>query len=215
MSIEPSPLTNQFHRYYTRLQPILTKPKTRATTSAVFSFLAISLFVLYAIRPTAQTIIFLRREIIDKTALNAKMEEKITTLIEAQSTYESVADSVPAVDQALPENPDALYLARQLRNLIGTTGATISAMQIPGVPFIAQEATPGSKLAPATPLTEFPVNIVLSGSYPSLKSFLDGLLSMRRIINIESLSFKQSGKFGALGDTLQLSARLKSYYSSQ
>ena len=137
--VEKVPMGNQFHRYYQRLQPIMKKPKARATTTAVFSFLAISLFVLYAIRPTAQTIIFLRREISDKTALNQKMEDKITALIEAQTNYESIQDKVPLVDEALPQNPDAIILARQLRNLANISGASISAMNMSSLPIVTRE----------------------------------------------------------------------------
>lgn len=213
--VEKVPMGNQFHRYYQRLQPIMKKPKARATTTAVFSFLAISLFVLYAIRPTAQTIIFLRREISDKTALNQKMEDKITALIEAQTNYESIQDKVPLVDEALPQNPDAIILARQLRNLANISGASISAMNMSSLPIVTREATPGAKLAGTNskPI-EFPVSIVIEGNYAALKAFLKGLLTLRRITTIDMMSFKHSTGNGTLIDpgALQLTARLKSYY---
>src|SRR5689334_1508190 len=89
---ESSLMQNRFKRFYQQLTPTLKKPKAQASTGAVFSFLAIALFALYAIRPTAQTIIYLRREIADKTVVNKQMEDKITALIEAQNTYESIQD---------------------------------------------------------------------------------------------------------------------------
>lgn len=214
--VQPS-LNTQFHKYYKRLQPALKKPKNRATTTAVFSFLAISLFALYAIRPTAQTIIYLRREIADKTVLNQQMENKITALIEAQATYETIQDRVGVIEQALPDNPDAVILARQLRNLASISNASISAMQIPGLPIIAQEATPGARLAAAAakPLEEYPITMVVTGPYASLEAFLDGLLKMRRITNIDALSMKPTFKLGSSSDILQLNVKLKSYYSRQ
>lgn len=215
--LTPVSIENQFHRYYQKLTPVFKKPKTKATTTAVFSFLAMALFVLYAIRPTAQTIIYLRREIADKTVLNQQMENKITALIEAQATFETIKDRLGIVDQALPKNPDALVVARQLNNLVHLSGASVSAMQIPSLPLISNEATPGAKIAAAAakPLEEFPVSIVINGSYASLESFMEGLLQMRRIVRIDSLSFKQTQKRGVPGSTLQLSIRLKSYYSKQ
>lgn len=187
----------------------------RASTTAVFSFLAISLFAWYAIRPTAQTIIHLRREIADKTALNERMEDKITALIEAQATYEEIHDRIPVIRQALPSNPDAIILARQLRNLADISGASISAIQIPSLPIIGNEATPGAKLAPPKPLEDFPVNVVLTGPYASLKAFIDGLITMRRIASIDTISFKMGLAKLILIDELQLSLRLTSYYSTQ
>ena len=207
-------LNNEFRRYYQKLTPDLKKPKNKATTTAVFSFLAISLFALYAIRPTAQTIIFLQREIKDKTVLNQQMENKITALIEAQSVYENIKNRLPVVTQALPENPDAATLGRQLRNLANISGASISAMQISNLPLVAKEATPGAKLADK-PLEVFPINIVIEGPYAALKSFIDGILITRRIITIDLISFTTSLGLGIPGDSLRLALRLQSYYSSQ
>lgn len=193
----------------------MKKPKMRASTTAVFSFLAISLFAWYAIRPTAQTIIHLQREIADKTVLNERMENKITALIEAQATYEQIEDRIPLIRQALPGNPDAIILARQLRNLANVSGASISAIQIPSLPLLGQEATPGAKLAQPKPLQDFPVSVVLIGRYAALKSFLDGLLTMRRIASIDTISFKMGVSKVILIDELQMSVRLTSYYSTQ
>lgn len=209
------PSQDQFHRYYQKIQPMMKKPKMRASTTAIFSFLAISLFAWYAIRPTAQTIIHLRREIADKTAINKQMEDKITALVEAQEKYENIHDRLPVIKQALPNNPDAIILARQLRNLATTTGASISAIQIPSLPILGQEATPGAKLAPAKPLESFPISVTLTGQYPSLKLFMDGLLSLRRITSIDLISFKLGANKILFGEDLQLSLKLTSYYSTQ
>ncbi len=190
----------------------MKKPKMRASTTAVFSFLAISLFAWYAIRPTAQTIIFLRREIADKTVLNEQMENKITALIEAQATYETIKDRLSVIEQALPNNPDGVILARQLRNLAVVSGASISAIQIPSLPILGQEATPGAKLAQQKPMDQFPVSLVISGSYVSLKQFMDGLLTLRRITGIDAITIKPALRQGLAGDALQLTIRLQSYY---
>ncbi len=205
----------QFRRYYQKLQPILKKPRMRASTTAVFSFLAISLFAWYAIRPTAQTIIYLRREIADKTMLNEQMENKITALIEAQATYESIQDRLPIIKQALPDDPNAAILARQLRNLANIAGASISALQIPSLPIIGNEATPGARLTPPKPLEEVPVTVVLIGPYTSLKTFIDGLITMRRIASIDAISFKPEASQDLFAQDLQLSLKLTSYYATK
>jgi len=210
------PLSLKFKRYYHDVAPLLKKPKMRASTTAVFSFLAISLFLWYAVRPTAQTIIYLKREIADKTELNKQMEAKITALIEAQSTYEAIRDRLPLLDQALPKNPDAVILARELRNLATVTQASISGLQIPSVPLIANESTPGAKLVTASKsLRDFNLTIIVTGPYTSMKSFLDGLLNLRRITSLEMIAIRQAPGLAISGNTLQMSIRLKSHYSLQ
>jgi Tfp pilus assembly protein PilO len=213
----PGSLDSRFRRYYHDLAPVLKKPKMRATTAAVFSFLAASLFLWYAVRPTAQTIIYLQREIADKTTLNQQMEAKITALIEAQSTYENIKDRLPVLSQALPQNSDAVILARELRNIANTANATVSAMQIPSVPLITKESTPGSNLIATTPLQDYALTMVVSGPYDAIKQYLNGLLVLRRITSIDNLTIRQGTEIVASGsaNTLQLSIRLKSYYSQQ
>ena len=215
-SPEEAQYQNRFRRFYQQITPTLKKPKAQASTAAVFSFLAISLFAWYAVRPTAQTIIYLRKEIEDKTAVNKQLEDKITALILAQATFETIQDRLPLVSEALPFNPDAVLLARQLYNIANISQASISALQIPSLPLLTQEASAGAKLAPTKSLVgEFPVTIVISGGYPNLKSFLYGLLTLRRITSIDSITIKQAGGRALTGDTLQLSVRIRGYFSSQ
>lgn len=209
------PVTDQFRRYYERIAPTLKKPHMRTSTTAVFSFLAMALFAWYAIRPTAQTIIYLRREIADKTALNEQMENKITALIEAQSAYETIVDRLPVLTQALPENPDGVILARQLRNLANISGASISALQIPSLPVLGSEATPGAKLAQLKPLEEYAISLTLTGEYSAIKTFIDGLLSLRRITNLNSVSVRLSSGHKLASNNLMAIVKLVSYYSAK
>lgn len=209
-------IQNKFKRYYqVTLKDSLKKPKNRATSAAVFSFLAVSLFAWYAVRPTASTIIHLKREITDKTDVNKQMEDKITALIEAQATYEEIQDKLPLVEQALPHNPDGVILAKQLRNLAVISGSSVSAIQLPSLPLLSKEATPGAKTAPVKPIEEFQVTIVVSGSYENVKAFLMGLLKLRRITAINSISIKQFSHQDDTISSLQLSIALKSYYTTQ
>lgn len=187
----------------------------RASTTAVFSFLAMALFAWYAIRPTAQTIIYLKREIADKTFLNEQMENKITALIEAQTMYETIADRLPVLDHALPKDPNAVNLARQLRNLASNSGATISALQIPSLPILGNEATPGAHLAPPKELEEIPLSLTVTGDYTSVKSFLDGLLMLRRITTLSSVTVRLGSTLDRGSNDLQMIVKLISYYSAQ
>src|SRR3972149_7715954 len=108
---------HRYRRYYQSIENITKRPNTHFYTTTIFSFLAVSLFGWYAIRPTIQTILFLQREIRDKTELNKKMEDKIAALIEAQAYYQEVEPLLPVLDESLPSQPDAIPLIMQLRNL--------------------------------------------------------------------------------------------------
>ncbi len=180
----------RYRRYYQSIEPVLKKKESHTYTMAIFSFLAISLFGWYGIRPTLQTILFLQREIADNKDINAQMESKITRLVEAQAAYQDANLQLPLIDQAIPQNPEVLSLVSQLKNLAAATGSSISALQISTVPLLGSEATPSA--ATGGKLTEIPLVVAISGPYTSIKSFIDGLFAMGRIATIQTLTVSPS-----------------------
>ncbi len=216
----------RYQKYYKALEPKLGKPRNKAYTTIVFSFLVVSLFGWYAIRPTIQTILLLKREIKDKTELSKKMEDKIAALIEAQAYYQDIEPLIPVLDQALPPIPDAIPLLVQLRNLASASATTITAIQLPTVPLMSQENTANTPLGKGnTPSTtgnkqqSFEVTLAISGPFVNLRAFIEGVTLMRRIATIESISILPSpneriGSASAQQRTkiLQLALKIKAYY---
>lgn len=217
----------KYSRYYRSLEPILTKPKGKVYTTIIFSFLAVSLFSWYAIRPTVQTILYLRREISDKTELNKQMEDKIANLIEAQSYYQEIEPILPAVDQALPTIPDAIPLLIQLRNLASSSGTLISVIQLPSVPLTNQTIqSPAGKVTKTVTGTSseakqqvFDIALSVRGPYSNIRIFLEGITKMRRIVTIDGLTVLpiRSESVGSASATLenkslQLALKFKAYY---
>lgn len=206
----PSP--SQYRRYYQKLEEFTQQPNNRMYTTTIFSFLAISLFAWYAIRPTVQTILFLRREIKDNQEVAKKMEEKISALVVAQSAYQQVASQVPLVSGALPKSPDVVSLVSQLRNLAAATNASLSAVQIPTVPLLGQDASQSA--TPQKGTGDFSLTVTAAGPYTALQDFLKGIISMRRITSIELMSLVPSrdGKSSPGASAIQLTLKLKTYY---
>jgi Tfp pilus assembly protein PilO len=213
----------RYKRYYQSLEPAFQKPATRAYTAIIFSFLVVSLFGWYAIRPTMQTIFTLRREIADKTDLNKKMEDKISALIEAQAAYQEIEPKLPVVDQALPVTSDAVRAARYLSALASDSRVTITTMGISSLPLTA-DTGPGAKQATASDtLVNFPISLSVTGAYPDIKSFTQGILNLRRIMQITSMLFSPiyaeepaaSGSATPAGTQVKLDLKLKLFYLSQ
>ena len=217
---------SRYKKYYQSLGETIQKPKNRAYSATVFSFLAVSLFGWYAIRPTIQTILYLRREIKDNVVVSQKMEEKISALVEAQALYQEVQPQLSIVNQSLPPSPEVMSLVAQLRNLANSTNASLSAITIPTVPLAGQDATrsaqqPGAGRGPTTPkpakLNEFPISIQLSGTFATIQSFLGGINTMRRLTSVDTLTLIPSRDSGIAAGTnmLQLTLKLKGYYITQ
>lgn len=215
----------KYRKYYQSLEPVFTRPSNRAYTTVIFSFLAVSLFGWYAIRPTIQTILYLRREIADKTELNKEMEDKISALIDAQAFYQEIEPLVPLVDQALPPEPEAVPLVIQLQNLASASGVAISGLQLPTVPLVIQNIGANGKPI-TTKQTLEPVvvfTLILHGTYDALHAFLAGIETMRRIVTIDGITITRTQPTGLssqsatlAGDNiLQLALQLRTFYLTQ
>lgn len=220
MPISPPPI-HQYGRYYQSLTELVKKPKTTIYTGAVFSFLAVSLFGWYAIRPTLQTILFLRREIEDNKIVSKQMEEKISKLIEAHALYQSIKPRLPLLTQALPDNPSAVAVVAQLKNLATISNATVSAINVSAVPLTAGSEKTAAEKKPTTKITtrkvaDTPIQIVASGNYPAIKSILVGIINLRRALTIESFTVtpdKTGVGEGPISDIkLRLVLKLQSHY---
>lgn len=211
------PTNNQFSRfrkYYTSIEPIWEKPKNRIYTAIIFSFLAISLFAWYAIRPTVQTILFLQKDIADKTIVNQKMEQKIAQLIEARANLDEIQPRLYLIREAIPENPDALDLSLQLRNLINTSDATVSSLTLGGIPLVSSDVK--TKAENNISSTEFQIDTLLMGGYPGLESILEQMNMMRRMITVPSMNFSLTSEPSFTGGSaampIKLMLKINSYY---
>lgn len=230
----PKPEYQEYRKYYQSLDKTIQKPKVRLYTTAVLSFLAISLFAWYAIRPTLTTILFLRREIADKTIVNQKMEEKINALIEAQANYQAVNQKLTLINEAIPTSTNLISLLSQLKNLNSSANASLSALRVPAIalneniqgetttvivptpapdqsPIIAIEKQPEPTPIATGKLVDFPVTMLIAGDYATLKTVLDSLISMRRLVTMTSLHIDSTQKLGKT-NLLQLDLKLNGYF---
>lgn len=205
---------HRFNRYYSSLIPMLEKPKTQVYTAIIFSFLAISLFIWYAIRPTIQIILILRKDIADKTIVNQKMEQKIANLISVRSTIDSIQDKLYLMRDAIPENPDIIDLTTQIKNITASSNASISSMTVSNVPLVASDVD--KKNSKTSKVPEFTLDMTLEGEYADLINILDKLNTMRRLILIEQMNIDTGKSQTSITDmskkTMRLSFHARSYY---
>ncbi len=212
---------HRYKRYYQSIEEIAVKPKVRVYTTAIFSFLAISLFGWYAIRPTLQTILFLQKEIEDNKLVSLQMEEKIGKLIEAHATYQSIEPDLPYLAQAVPPAPEVLTALGQIRNIAIIRGASISAITSSTAPLLSKAQSAPNKTGAIKAISNRKVksvqlSVVLVGTYDILQAIIEDILTMRRIITVDALSFTPSREsdqqiaFGSI--PLKLVMRLESHY---
>jgi len=206
----PKETYKQYRRYYQRIVPLFRRPATRAYMGFILTLFTVSFFALFAIRPTANTIVELLRKIDDGKYTNKKLAEKITALSAAQNTYFELIDDVGVVDDALPNEAAIDSYVKQLENMILASRLKILTTRIDR--FRLNDKRGGDD---KTLVTEFipaegvRVGIAAEGSFEEVSDLLEKIHLIRRITTIEAINISSTSEEE---NKLMVSIQAKTYY---
>ena len=213
----------RYQRYFVNLGQFYHQKKARVYTGIVASILAAAFFLFFAIKPTLVTISGLIKEIQDKKMVAEKLESKIRALGPAQKQYTLIKADLYLVDQALPFHPQVSLLVKQLEALGRQTGVILETIQFSQVTLKGSTPSkskttptpekPSAKTASSEEKSGVVFDLVASGNYQNLKSFLYSLSSLRRVILIEAFAFKaDSENKEATNEVLNLTVKAGAYF---
>lgn len=197
------PKSTKYFRYYTYIEPVLKSPIIKTYGYAIFTIVMTIVFIIFAIKPTLETILVLQKKLTSQQEIVSKLDEVIKSLQTAQDNYRKIDDNILLkVNAAVPDNPDLTNLIRSLENTTAQTEASISALQFQ--PVVIDQNSPKENYT----LQELAFTFNVEGSYDNLKLILQNLKSNIRLVTIDNLSFNkvQGGK------TLLMSVTGKAYY---
>jgi len=186
METTQTPEYRRYRRYFVDLSRFYQKKEVRVYTSIVLSILTVAFFLFFAIRPTIVTIVGLVKEIKDKRTIAEQLEDKINALNSAQIEYQRIERNLYLVDEAFPVDPRLSLYIRQLEALARRHNVDIQSLQFKGTTLKGKGE--GKETSP-----EVSFSLALAGDYPRLKSFLDTLTRLRRLVVVDSFTF-QTGK---------------------
>ncbi|MCH7640895.1 hypothetical protein IID22_01680 [Patescibacteria group bacterium] len=171
----------------------------------LLSLVTISIFSIFALRPTIITIAELIKEIEAKKEILAVMDGKIKDLSLAQTLYDQEIRRIRLLDSSVPVDPAPQLLVRQLEGLSAKHSVSILSVSIKEVPLTQGPSGAGGS-------SEGSVNFSINATapYPFLFSFLEDLGKTRRPIRISSLSLRTA--VTDLGRVLNLSVSGKTPY---
>lgn len=192
---------HRYRRYFVNISQFYRQKKVRVYTELVLSILTVTFFLYFAIKPTLTTIAVLFKTIKDQKLVVEKLEDKVNALNLAQKQFLAVESDLYLVDQALPKDPHLSTLAKELEALARRTKVTIGTIQF------NQTTLRGEP--PAESQTTVKFSLAAGGNYLNLKDFLQSLSSLRRIILVQSFSFK-TGKVEK--EALNLNINADAYY---
>ena len=163
----------------------------------LLSLITITIFSIFALKPTLLTISQLIKDNREKEETINKMEQKIKNIATAQNIYNQNIEKISLIEQAVPNTPTPENLLRQIEGIAYTNSVTVIGSSVNEVVLIGEEKKKNNKneiknLPENVSTITFSVN--LTGPYLSLYSFLFDLENSRRPLIINSININSSKK---------------------
>lgn len=191
---------------YKELLPYFKEKKATSFTMIILTFLALSLFGVFAISPTLATIAQLRRQLADNLEVAQKLDTKIANLANLQQEYSLITDQLPIVYEAIPEQPSVPLFVGQVQAIGQDTNITITRLQT----FQVELAKRGETGTPTQlKAGSFNFSIEATGTAENLNSFINTLVFYDRIITIDSIQYNSNVESSS---GIQLGIRGKAYF---
>lgn len=189
-----------YNRYYQRFNHWTRQPVAKVSGLVSLTIFTVSFFCFFAILPTFKTITQLKKEIKDAQEVNSQLYKKTVSLATAQNNYEKIINQLPLINQTLPEKEKFETLAWQLSWLASQKGVQLSNGVFGSFPLVGQLAKPE--------LNTIQIELGLIGNYLQIKSFIETLTNLDRLITVQDLNFG-SKNLQVLKNSGQLNANLK------
>jgi Tfp pilus assembly protein PilO len=171
------------------------KADLRAFLEIILSLSTITVFLLFALKPTALTIINLLREINEKRQTLASLTQKLNNLQTANNLLTQNQSIIPDINTAVPDSPNPDTLSKQVEGLSAKDSTNILGITVNQVALIGSfsptKSSSGLKPLPKN-AREMPFSISISGNYPSLISFIKDFSNLRIVVAIDSLGISSS-----------------------
>lgn len=146
------------------------------------TFVLVSFFLFFAIRPTVLTISTLLGDIESKKILRQELRSKINDVIQAQESFSEVQERYQVINNSLPDKPNYYQAAYQLQK----TGESLG-ININKIAFNLSD-THGTIPANVEPYT---IYLDVNGDFSSSTKLVSDLLNNQRIMEIKSINFSR------------------------
>ncbi|RJR29356.1 hypothetical protein C4564_03400 [Candidatus Microgenomates bacterium] len=214
---------NRIYRGYIRNLYLLyqNRQDVRIFTELLLSLSVISIFGLFAIRPTLVTIASLSTEIESKQELVNTLDTKIDNLIVAEELYSNYRSNIDLLDTAIPKNASPIEYLRQIEGIARKNNVDVIGMSVEGVTLLGANIEPAITQNPQqnTKVDNFPAqakaidfSFNANGKYENISGFLSDLEALRRPIFIDDIGVSVPSVDGA-GDVLLLTIAGRVPYS--
>ncbi len=179
----------RYSRYYTFIQPALQNKFVKNYSVHIFSLITSALLIIFAIRPTATTIVVLRQTIATNQQVLDQLNQKAKNLSQGQRNYNNLSPTVRTKISALiPEQPEVTDLIKKLEGAVPPQ-ASVSAIQVQPLTVITQATSSADITHPL--LGEIDFSYTVTGDYNQIVTIINNISRLPRLINIHNLTISK------------------------
>ena len=192
-----------YSRYFTYIKPITRLPIIKNYAPAVFTLAVTTILILFAIKPTVETILVLQKKLDNAEEVLAKLTKKVDDLSLGRTNYDNLDTGIKEkIAAALPDTIHLKSLTQTLEQAAQRHEASVSALQIQPLVIDAKvEDQIGS-------LSEISFTFNIEGGYQNLIALLQDLKTSSRLMSINNISLSEVSE----SKTLLMSLSGKAYY---
>lgn len=171
------------------------KADLRAFLEIVLSITTVIVFMLFALKPTALTIISLWQQIKDEKQTLSTLTQKVNDLQKAQTLLNQNQNYIGDIETAVSSIPNPDMLSKQVeaiafKNSVEVLGIAVDQITLVGT-APSSKKTVGVKPMPEGAF-EMPFSISLKGNYQNLVGFIKDLENLRVATKIDDLGITSS-----------------------
>jgi len=183
------------------LEKIFTK-KTQDYSFSILFFLILSIFVVFAIRPSLTTAFSLTKEENDLKTLDDQYEMQIGNIINLQSTIEENRDKLYLVDESISNSPQVNKIIMDIKKVGDSNSIIITSLSIGEVNLTELDNKS---------LQTLKISLEGSGNYENIMAFIKTLFNKRRLETIEKMKIIKDEE-NTSNSTLTIKMDIQGYY---
>lgn len=166
------------------------RAELRAFLEIILSLSTITIFLLFALKPTAVTVVDLLQQIKEKRTTLAGLTQKVSDLQKAASLLQKNQASIQNINIAVSSLPKPSVLSAQVLGLSAKDAVEVLGFSINQIALVGPSVTKTSSDYKPLPgdAKEMPFSISIRGPYSNLMAFIKDFENLRIIIKIDSMS---------------------------
>lgn len=183
----------------------------RAFLEIVLSLVAVIIFLLFALKPTALTIINLVQQIKEERNTLELLTQKVNDLQEASTVLAQNQSYVKDIDTAVSTIPEPETFAKQISGIANRNGVSLTSLSFENIVLVGNYGT----LIASKDVEPLPENahemvymISVKGDYTGISNFIKDMENMRVISKLDSISISSSVKDSARVISTTISGRI-------